>query len=126
VKTRARTLVYSTALPPASAAAALAALDIVESDPTRCAIPLAKARRFTRALNLPDATSAIVPVIIGEAADALAASKTLEDAGYVVSAIRPPTVPKGTARLRFAFSAQHKDEDIDRLTDLVPPMVGGV
>jgi 8-amino-7-oxononanoate synthase len=124
VKTRARTLVYSTALPPASAAAALAALDIVESDPTRCAIPLAKARRFTRALNLPDATSAIVPVIIGEAADALAASKTLEDAGYVVSAIRPPTVPKGTARLRLAFSAQHRDEDIDRLAELVRPMIG--
>jgi len=126
VKSRARTFVYSTALPPASAAAALAALDLIESDPILCATPLAKARRFTRALNLPDATSAIVPVIIGEAAAALEASRSLEEAGYVVSAIRPPTVPKGTARLRFAFSAQHKDEDIDRLTDLVRPMVGGV
>jgi 8-amino-7-oxononanoate synthase len=125
VKTRARTLVYSTALPPASAAAALASLDIIETDPTLCARPLAKARRLTRALNLPDATSAIVPVIIGEAAEALEASQALEEAGYVVSAIRPPTVPKGTARLRLAFSAQHTDADIDRLAELVRPIIGG-
>jgi len=125
VKSRARTFVYSTGLPPASAAAALAALDLIESDPVLCAAPLAKARRFTRALNLADATSAIVPVIIGEAADALEASRTLEEAGYVVSAIRPPTVPKGTARLRFAFGAQHADEDVDRLAELVRPMIGG-
>ena len=119
VKTRARTLVYSTALPPASAAAALAALDLIESDTGLCARPLAKARRFTRALNLPDATSAIVPVIIGAADTALDASQTLEEAGYVVSAIRPPTVPKGTSRLRFAFSARHSDEDVDHLAALI-------
>lgn len=119
VKTRARTFVYSTALPPASVAAGLAALDIVESDPEFCAKPLAKARRFTRALNLPDAQSAIVPVVIGDAAAALAASRRLEAAGYLVTAIRPPTVPKGTARLRVAFSAEHADEDIDRLADLI-------
>lgn len=119
VKSRARTFVYSTALPPASAAAALAALDIVENDPDLCAAPLAKARRFTRALNLPEAQSAVVPVVIGEAAAALEASRWLEEAGYLVTAIRPPTVPKGTARLRIAFSARHADEDVGRLADLI-------
>jgi 8-amino-7-oxononanoate synthase len=119
VKTRARTFVYSTGLPPASAAAALAALEIVETDPDLCAMPLARARRFTRALNLPDAQSAIVPIVLGEAAAALEASRRLEEAGYVVAAIRPPTVPEGTARLRVAFSARHSDEDVDRLAELI-------
>ena len=119
VKSRARTFVYSTGLPPASAAAAIAALVIVESEPELCALPLEKARRFTRALNLPDATSAIVPILIGDAATALDASRRLEEAGYLVTAIRPPTVPKGTARLRVAFSARHADEDVDRLAGLI-------
>jgi 8-amino-7-oxononanoate synthase len=119
VKTRARTFVYSTALPPASAAAAIAALDVIEADPDLCGRPLATARRFTRALNLPDATSAIVPVVIGEAAAALEASAMLEEAGFLVAAIRPPTVPDGTARLRVTFNAHHTDEDIDRLAALI-------
>lgn len=61
LKTRARTLVYTTGLPPANAAAALAALDVIAAEPERVAAPLAKARRFTRALNLPEAASAVVP-----------------------------------------------------------------
>ena len=123
VKTRARTVVYSTGLPPASAAAALAALDVIEADPELVARPLAKARRFTRALNLPDAQSSIVPVVIGEAPAALAAQARLEAAGYLVTAIRPPTVPAGTARLRIAFSALHADADVDRLATLVAPLL---
>ncbi|HEX6858947.1 MAG TPA: 8-amino-7-oxononanoate synthase [Caulobacteraceae bacterium] len=119
VKTRARTLVYSTSLPPATAAGALAALDIVASDPELCARPLAQARRFTRALNLPEATSAIVPIVIGEAAAALEAQAKLEAEGFLVTAIRPPTVPDGTARLRVAFHAAHADEDVDRLAALI-------
>lgn len=119
VKTRARTLVYSTSLPPASAAAAIAALDVIEAEPELGARPLEKARRFTRALNLPEAQSAIVPVIIGEAADALAAQAMLEREGYLVAAIRAPTVPQGTARLRVTFNACHADEDVDRLAVLI-------
>jgi 8-amino-7-oxononanoate synthase len=110
LKTRARTLVYTTGLPPAAAAAALAALDIIEADPALTALPLAKAQAFT-AVGLPDATSPIVPVIIGEAQDALAASRALEAEGFLVVAIRPPTVPAGTARLRIAFSAEHPDAE---------------
>jgi 8-amino-7-oxononanoate synthase len=117
--TRARTFIYSTGLPPAVVAAATAALDLIERDPVYAAEPLRKARLFTRALNLPDAQSAIVPVIVGESDAALAASNILRDNGFLVVAIRPPTVPSGTARLRFAFTAQHEDSDIARLTELV-------
>ena len=119
LKTRARTLVYATGLPPASAAAGLAALDIIESQPDLTALPLAKARAFTTALDLPLAQSPIVPVVIGSAESALAASARLEAEGYLVVAIRPPTVPDGTARLRIAFSAAHSDADVQRLAGLV-------
>jgi 8-amino-7-oxononanoate synthase len=119
MRTRARTFIYSTALPPAIVAAAIAALDIIERDPAYAAEPLRKARLFTRALDLPEAQSAIVPVIVGDAAAALAASDLLRDNGFLVVAIRPPTVPAGTARLRFAFTAQHDDADIARLAEIV-------
>jgi 8-amino-7-oxononanoate synthase len=123
LKTRARTVVYSTAPPPACIAAALAALDIIESQPDLIAAPLANARAFTGALDLPEAQSPIVPVIIGEAWAALAASKALEDQGFLVVAIRPPTVPAGTARLRVAFSAGHSKADVARLAQAVRPML---
>ena len=80
---------------------------------------LAKARAFTDALDLPSAQSPIVPVVIGSAEAALDASARLEAEGYLVVAIRPPTVPEGTARLRIAFSAAHSDADVMRLADLV-------
>lgn len=116
---RARTLIYSTGLPPAVAAAALAALDVIEQDPDYAALPLAKARAFTRMTNLPEAQSPIVPVVIGDERDALDASRLLSDRGFFVAAIRPPTVPAGTARLRLTFTAQHPDGEIERLADLV-------
>ncbi|MBO9708141.1 MAG: 8-amino-7-oxononanoate synthase [Caulobacter sp.] len=123
LKTRARTVVYTTGLPPGAAAAALAALDVIEADPDMAALPLAKARAFTQAVGLPPATSPIVPVIIGEAQAALDASRALEAEGFLVVAIRPPTVPVGAARLRIAFSAQHPDAEIARLAALVRPFV---
>ena len=119
VKNRARTLIYSTGLPPASAAAAIAALDIIEAGPDLCGAPLAKARAFTAAMGLPEAQSAIVPVVIGEADLALTVSRRLLEAGLLVVAIRPPTVPAGTARLRVAFTAGHPDESVDRLAQAV-------
>lgn len=120
---RARTLVYSTGLPPPVAAAAIAALDLIESEPDYAALPLVKARAFTRAVGLPDAGSPIVPIIIGEADAALAASQQLIEQGFLVIAIRPPTVPAGTARLRLTFTAQHPDAEIERLAALVRPML---
>ncbi len=119
MRTRARTFIYSTGLPPPVVAAAIAALDVIENEPAYAAEPLRKARLFTRALDLPEAQSAIVPVIVGEAEAALAASRVLEQEGYLVVPIRPPTVPAGTARLRFSFTAQHADADIERLAAIV-------
>jgi 8-amino-7-oxononanoate synthase len=119
IRNRARTLIYSTGLPPAVAGAAIAALDLIEREPARLAQPLQKARAFTRAAGLPEAQSAIVPVVIGAADAALAASRLLEAEGYLVVAIRPPTVPEGTARLRLSFSAAHPDVEVARLAELV-------
>ena len=116
---RARTFVYSTALPPAVAAGATAALDIIATDAALVAAPLAKARTFTTHLNLHPAQSAIVPILLGDAEAALKAQRLLEDEGFLVAAIRPPTVPPGTARLRFTFTAAHPDAEIVRLADLV-------
>jgi 8-amino-7-oxononanoate synthase len=123
IKTRTRTVVYTTGLPPANAAAALAALDVIAADPALAGAPVVKARRFTRALNLPGATSAVVPVVMGEAERTLAAAAALEAQGFLVVAIRPPTVPAGTARLRLAFTAGHPDEEIDRLAEAVRPLL---
>lgn len=119
MRTRARTLIYSTGLPPAAAAAALAALDVIAADPALTRRPVEKAARFCRALALPAPASPIVPLILGDAARALEASALLERHGFLVTAIRPPTVPAGTARLRFTFTAAHRDSDIDRLAGLV-------
>jgi 8-amino-7-oxononanoate synthase len=119
MQTRARTLIYSTGLPPGAVAAAIAALDVIENEPAYVAEPLRKARMFARALNLPEAQSAIVPVIVGDTQTALQASAMLQEEGFLVVAIRPPTVPAGTARLRFSFTAQHDDADIERLAEAV-------
>jgi 8-amino-7-oxononanoate synthase len=123
VKNRARSFVYSTGIAPPNAGAALAALDIMAADPALCARPLANARRFTRALDLPQAESAIVPLVLGAPAAALAAARRLEEAGFLVVAIRPPTVPAGSARLRFAFTAGHAEADVDRLAAQVRALV---
>lgn len=119
IRNRARTLIYSTGLPPACVAASIAALDVIEREPAYAALPVQKAKAFTQAVGLPDAQSPIVPLIVGEADQALAASQMLADEGFLVAAIRPPTVPEGTSRLRFTFTAQHPDEEIERLASIV-------
>jgi 8-amino-7-oxononanoate synthase len=116
---RARTLIYSTGLPPALAAAAIAALDVIESEPVYAARPLLKARAFTLGAGLAEAQSPIVPVMLGSAEAALAASRLLIEEGFLAVAIRPPTVPEGTARLRLSFSALHPDDEIERLAEIV-------
>jgi 8-amino-7-oxononanoate synthase len=119
IRNRARTVIYSTGLPPAMAAAAVAALDVIESEPDYAALPLAKAKAFASIAGLPEPASPIVPVLLGEAEAALKASRLLEDQGFLVVAIRPPTVPGGTARLRLTFTAQHPDREVERLAELV-------
>jgi 8-amino-7-oxononanoate synthase len=116
---RARSFVYSTGLPPAIIAGAAAALDFIAANPAHTQRPLARARLFTRALDVKLAESQIVPLLLGSEEVALAASAALEEAGFLVTAIRPPTVPEGAARLRFAFSAAHEEADVLALAELV-------
>jgi len=119
MRNRARSLIYTTGLPPAMVAAALAALDLIERDPAYSARPVEKAKAFARQVGLPEPASPIVPIVLGEAEAALAAARLLEEHGFLVTAIRPPTVPRGTARLRLTFTAQHPDGEIERLAELV-------
>jgi 8-amino-7-oxononanoate synthase len=116
---RARSLIYATGLPPATVAASSAALELIGNDAALVAAPMEKARRFCQAVGLPDPQSPIVPLITGDASRALDASAALATKGFLVIAIRPPTVPEGTARLRFTFQETHRDEDIDRLAAAV-------
>jgi 8-amino-7-oxononanoate synthase len=100
-------------------AAAIAALDLIERDPAYAARPVEKAKAFARQVGLPEPASPIVPIVLGEAEAALAAARMLEEHGFLAIAIRPPTVPRGTARLRLTFTAQHPDSEIARLAELV-------
>jgi len=119
IRNRARTLIYSTGLPPACVAAAIAALDLIEREQDYAATPLRKAKMFTRRVGLAEAQSPIVPVIIGDEEATLAASRMLVEEGYFAAAIRPPSVPAGAARLRLTFTAKHSDQAIERLADIV-------
>ncbi|HEY8352121.1 MAG TPA: 8-amino-7-oxononanoate synthase, partial [Sphingomonadales bacterium] len=110
VKNRARSLIFTTGLPPASVAASIAALDVIANDPALRGEPLRKARLFADALGLAQPQSPIVPVIVGAPDAALQAAAALEERGFLVVAIRPPTVPEGTARLRVTFTAAHQDQ----------------
>jgi len=117
MKNRARTLIYATSLPPASAAAALTALGLIARGEAPLSRPLALAHRFAARLGLPAPVSAIVPIVVGEARRALDLQAHLEDVGFLVVAIRPPSVPPGGARLRVTFSAGHDERDVDALAD---------
>ena len=115
MKTRARSLIYTTALPPASVAAAIRALDVIENEREYCARPMYNARLFARELGLPEPQSPIVPIITGDSARTMQLAARLEDLGFLVTGIRPPTVPEGAARLRVTFSVAHKEEEVRAL-----------
>jgi 8-amino-7-oxononanoate synthase len=123
LRNRARSFVYATGLPPGAVAAASRALDIIGADRERVRRPLERARLFTAVLDLPPAASPIVSVQLGGAEDAIAASLALRDAGFLVTAIRPPTVPAGTSRLRFTFSAEHTEAQVRALAAAAAPLV---
>ena len=113
---KSRTYIYTTALPPAVAAATFAALEVAQRDTWRRERVLAHARRVHGVLGLPGTSvSPIVPIILKDEARALAASRALEERGLLVTAIRPPTVPPGTARLRVTLPAAHSDAQVDTL-----------
>jgi len=112
LENRARSYIFTTASTPADGAAALAALEIVRSD---------EGERLRRALRghiervRPGHPSPIIPVVLGDERRTLRAAEGLLDQGMLVPAIRPPTVPKGTSRLRVALSAAHTPEQVDAL-----------
>jgi 8-amino-7-oxononanoate synthase len=117
---RARSYIYTTALPPAVAAATLAALEIVEREPWRRERVLALTARFRAGcarlgLRIGASPSPIQPLILGTPAAAVSASAALLERGFLVSAIRPPTVPQGTSRLRVTLSAAHDEAQVDAL-----------
>ena len=118
----ARTYVYTTAMPPAVAAAALAAVRIAREESWRREKLAALIRRFrdgAQQLGLPlmPSDTAIQPLLLGEATTAMAAAGALEAVGFLVGAIRPPTVPAGKARLRITLSAAHEEEHVDQLLE---------
>jgi 8-amino-7-oxononanoate synthase len=119
---RARPFIFSTAAPPAVAAALDASLDVIADEPERRERVHFLARylreRLTAAgIGVPGGDSPIVPIIIGENDRAVAIAASLQQAGFDVRAIRPPTVPAGTARLRISVNVGLTEEILDRFVE---------
>ncbi|MFO0581493.1 MAG: 8-amino-7-oxononanoate synthase [Anaeromyxobacter sp.] len=115
---RARPFVFTTALPPAACGAALEALRIVREEPARRERVNALAARAKAGLArlgfvLDGVVAPILPVVLGTEARAVAASRALRERGFFVRAIRPPTVPRGTSRLRVTLTAAHDEGQVD-------------
>ena len=119
IRNRARSLHYTTGLPPGTLAAATAALELVATDKSLVNKPVARARRFAAQLDLEVPESPIVPIVLGDSRRTSRAAEALRERGFLVAAIRPPTVPEGTARLRLTFSAEHGEDEVDRLATAV-------
>ena len=117
---KARTYIYTTAMPPALALASCASLDLIEQGGERRTHLQSLIERFRReavvlGYELMPSRTPIQPIMVGDNWIALALSQALEERGLLVTAIRPPTVPAGEARLRVTFSAAHSHEDLDCL-----------
>jgi 8-amino-7-oxononanoate synthase len=117
---QARPYIFSTALAPPIAAAARRAVAVVRQEPQRRHHVLALAERLRRGLreaggSVGDSCCQIVPLIVGEARDAVMLSHRLEEQGFLIPAIRPPSVPQGSARLRLSVTAAHTEADVQRV-----------
>ncbi len=118
-----RSFIYSTSLPPAVCAASIAALDIVRTNPDLRKRLWNNRNRFVKGLESHGietgvSETPIVPIIIGESAKALKAANRILDLGLYATAIRPPTVAEGRARIRTTVMATHSEEDIDRAIEI--------
>lgn len=124
----ARHLIYSTSMPPAQAVAISAAVgEIQQADEQRAQLQR-NIHYFKRQLNLPDmhlvdSNTAIQPLIVGDNEKSLQLSQFLREKGIWIQAIRPPTVPPGSARLRMTLSAAHQQDDIDKLLEALNEFV---
>ncbi|MBI2441593.1 MAG: 8-amino-7-oxononanoate synthase [Lentisphaerae bacterium] len=121
---RARPFVFSTALPPACVGAALGALQVLRQKPGMGVELLGRAETFRRRLqaegfNVGHSVSQIVPVIVGDNHKTLALARRLREQGIIAMAIRPPTVPVGTARLRLSLTLDHTPDDLDRVAEVL-------
>lgn len=117
---QARSYVYTTALPPSVAAATRAAIQIFQTEPERrekLNSNINYFRQATESLHLQTLNSktAIQPILLGDSETALQATKLLQQQGLWITAIRPPTVPAGTARIRITISCEHRQSDLDQL-----------
>jgi 8-amino-7-oxononanoate synthase len=111
---RARPFIFSTAPPPSVAAAIDAALDVIRDEPER-RVRLRSLARYVRArLGVPESDSPILPIVVGANEKAVAIASELQREGFDVRAIRPPTVPVGTARLRVSLNAGLDEAVLDR------------
>ena len=120
----ARSLIYSTGLPPAAVGAALGALDVLNEEPKRGKILLQRAawlRKQLRenAIDVMQSESQIIPIRIGPDRETLDAAERLQARGVHVVAIRPPTVPEGSARLRLSINYSHSEEDLQRVAEIL-------
>lgn len=118
LRNTARTYIFDTAMAPPVAAAGLAAIGVLRSDPSRVDRVIANAHALAdglraRGLSVTPPAAAIVPIVVGTNAAALEASRALEARGILIPAIRPPSVPEGTARLRATLTSEHLPEHID-------------
>jgi len=128
---RAPGFIFSTALPPPVLGAADAALDLLPGMERERKALLALAERLRAGLvraglNTGESTTQIVPVTVGAESSALAAMRALEGESILAVAVRPPTVPPGSSRLRLSLTALHGEKDVDRLVEAVPRVLGGV
>jgi glycine C-acetyltransferase/8-amino-7-oxononanoate synthase len=125
---RARPFIYTTALPPAMAAAALAALEVIQAEPER-RVRLWRLRDRLHAgvrqigFDTLDSCSPIIPLLVGDAQAALSLSEALLARGVYAPAIRPPTVPDGTSRIRMSVTAGHRPEQIDHVLEALRQIV---
>lgn len=115
-------LIFSTGLPEMLLQAIIDALHLMTAEPQRADRVMQHARRLSAALRLPEPESPIIPLIIGDNETTLAAQSALKQQGLLVSAIRPPTVAPGTARLRISLSAAHTDDHITQLIKALQDM----
>lgn len=125
---RARALIFSTAPPPPAAGAALAAMDFLAAHPNAGRELLARAAGFRTRLqaagfNTGGSNSQIVPVILGDNRRALDAAAALRRMGILAPAIRPPTVPAGSARIRFSVTLAHAPADLEKAADALAAIV---
>lgn len=121
----ARGFIFSTALPPPALGAALEGIRLAQAEPWRRERALGLAHRLRLALGQPDQASAIVPVPVGPDAEALRLAKALQEFGYDVRAVRPPTVPEGSARLRITTGAHLEDAELEGLLEALRQVRSG-